>query len=146
MLAEYRDQVLNDPWFMPGMAEGEAASFPMAMRWGGSEDADGLAMPIEFEGNPEFCEMTVEQEIGLMVELNGRWFYKAPGTKTIDLMSAFFSKPLDGPQTLTLRVFAPPAEGVNPDDGSDDWMANYRATLDEPPKMRIRYEVPGIVR
>ena len=146
MLAQYRDQVLYDPWFMPEMTEGEEISFPAAMRWGGAEDADGLAMSIAFEGNPEFCEMTVEQPIGLMAELNGRWFYKAPGTKTIDMMSAFFDKPLSGPATLTLRLFAPPADGVNPDDGSADWLTNYRTTLLEAPKMRIRYEVPGVVR
>ncbi len=146
MLAEYRDQVLFDPWFMPEMTEGEEAAFPAELRWGGSEDADGLAIPIAFEGNPEFCEMTVEQPIGLMMELNGRWFYKAPGTKTIDMMSAFFSKPLEGPTTLTLRLFAPPADGVNPDDGSADWLTNYRTVLEAMPKMRIRYEVPGVVK
>ena len=145
MLKMYRDQVLNDPWFMPKMEEGEEAVFPAQLRWGGSEDADGLAIPIEFEGTPEFCEMTVEQEIGLMVELNGKWFYKAPGTKTIDMMSAFFDKPLDGPCTLTMKLFAPPANGLNVDDGSEDWATNYRVTLDKAPEMRIRYEVPGIV-
>ena len=145
MLAEYRDRVLYDPWFMPEMTEGGAAEFPAQLRWGGSEDADGLAIPVEFEGNPEFCEMTVEQDIGLMAELNGRWFYKAPGTKTVDMMSAFFDKPLSGPRVLTLRLFAPPAGGVNVDDGSADWTVNYRATLEAPPQLRIRYRVPGIV-
>ena len=145
MLAEYRDKVLHDDWFMPKMTEGEEASFPAQLRWGGSEDADGVAIPVHFEANPEFCEMTVEQEIGLMVELNGRWFYKAPGTKTIDMMSAFFDKPLSGPTTLTMKVFAPPADGLNVDDGSVDWDINYRATLNEEPKMRIRYVVPGVV-
>lgn len=145
MLKQYRDEVLHDPWFMPEMTEGEEMSFPAAMRWGGSEDADGVAIPLTFDGDPVFCEMTVEQEIGLMVELNGRWFYKAPGTKTIDLMSAFFDKPLDGPCTLTLRLFAPPADGLNQDDGSADWATNYRATLDKAPEMRIRYQPVGVV-
>ena len=80
-----------------------------------------------------------------MVELNGRWFYKAPNVKTIDLMSAFFDTPLAGPQTLTLRLFAPPADGVNVENEDKDWMINYYATLQEAPKMRIRYEVPGVV-
>ena len=145
MLRQYRDEVLHDPYFMPEMTEGEEAAFPVQLRWGGSEDADGLAMPIAFEGNPEFCEMTVEDPIGLMVELNGKWFYKAPHVKTIDLMSAFFDKPLTGAQTLTLRLFAPPADGVNVDDGSEDWLYNYRATLTGEPGMRIRYQAPGIV-
>ncbi|MBO4836604.1 MAG: hypothetical protein J5564_02810 [Clostridia bacterium] len=145
LLAAYRDQVLYDPWFMPVMTEGEETSFPAVLRWGGSEDADGLAIPVAFEGNPEFCEMTVEQEIGLMAELNGRWFYKAPGTKTVDMMSAFFKKPLPGPKTLTLRLFAPPPDGINPDDGNEDWMINFRCILEKPPQMRIRYRVPGVV-
>ena len=145
LLKEYREKILFDPWFMPEMTEGEEVSFPVTLRWGSSEDADGIAIPIEFEGSPQFCEMTVEQETGLMVQLNGRWFYKAPGTKTIDMMSAFFECPLSGPQTLTLRLFAPPSDGVNVDDGSRDWAVNYRVTLREAPKMRIRYEVPGVV-
>ena len=145
MLREYRDEILHDPWFMPQMTEGEAISFPAALRWGSSEDADGIAMDLDFEGNPEFCEMTVEQEIGLMVELNGRWFYKAPKTKTIDLMSAFFDKPLNGPCKLQMKIFAPPADGVNVDDGTPDWTRNYRTTLQEAPQMRIRFEVPGTV-
>ena len=145
MLAQYRDQVLYDPWFMPKMTEGEEASFPAPMRWGSSEDAEGVAIPLEFEKNPVFCEMTVEQEIGLMVELNGRWFYKAPGVRTIDMMSAFFHKPLSGPATLTLRVFAPPADGLNVDDGNPDWLFNYRTVLEKAPEMRIRYEAPGQV-
>ncbi|MDD6049725.1 MAG: hypothetical protein PUC00_00395 [Clostridiales bacterium] len=146
MLRRYRDEVLHDPYFCPTFEEGEEAAFPAALRWGGSEDADGLAIPVHFEKNPEFCEMTVKQEIGLMVEINGCWFYKAPGTKTIDLMSAFFDKPIDAPCTLTMKLFAPPADGLNVDDGSEDWAVNYRATLTEAPQMRIRYEVPGVVK
>ena len=145
MLKMYRDEVLHDPWFMPAMTEGEETAFPAALRWGSSEDADGVAIPVHFEANPEFCEMTVEQEIGLMVEMNGKWFYKAPGTKTIDMMSAFFDKPLDGPCDLTMKIFAPPADGVNVNDGSVDWDINYRAVLEKAPELRIRYEVPGIV-
>ncbi len=145
LLAQYRDQLLYDPWFMPVMTEGEEASFPAALRWGGSEDADGMAIPVAFRGTPEFCEITVDQEIGLMLELNGKWFYKAPSVKTLDLMSAFFARPLERPAVLPLRLFAPPPDGVNPEDGSEDWAINYRAVLQSPPALRIRYEVPGIV-
>ena len=144
MLAHYRE-LLKDPYFQPSMTEMGEATFPAELRWGGAEDADGLAIPLHFEGNPEFCEMTVEQEIGLMVELHGKGFYKAPHVKTIDLMSAFFDAPLDTPADLTLKLFAPPADGVNVEDGHADWMTNYYATLQEAPKMRIRYEVPGVV-
>ena len=89
--------------------------------------------------------MTVEQEIGLMVEMNGKWFYMAPGTKTIDMMSAFFGKVIDAPCDMTMKIFAPPADGVNVNDGSVDWDINYRTVLNEAPKMRIRYEANGIV-
>jgi len=61
------------------------------------------------------------------------------------LMSAFFDKPLSGPTTLTMKLFAPPADGLNVDDGSEDWATNYRVTLEKVPEMRIRYQVPGIV-
>ena len=44
-----------------------------------------------------------------------------------------------------MRIFAPPADGVNPDDGHADWAINYRAVLEAPPQMRIRYQVPGVV-
>ena len=60
-------------------------------------------------------------------------------------MSAFFDAPLDTPADLTLNLFAPPADGVNVEDGHADWMTNYYTTLQEAPKMRIRYEVPGVV-
>jgi len=146
MFRQYRDQVLHDPYFMPAMTEGEEVSLPVTLRWGTSEDAEGLAIPLSFEGTPEFCELTLEQPIGLMVELNGKWFYKAPHVKTIDLMSAFFDKPLTSPETLTLKLFAPPADGVNVDDGNEDWLYNYRVQLNEMPTMRIRYEVPGVVK
>ena len=146
LLRQYRDQVLHDPYFMPAMTEGEEVSLPVTLRWGGSEDAEGLALPVAFEGNPEFCELTLNEPVALMLELNGKWFYKAPHVQTIDLMSAFFHKPLTGPQTLTLKLFAPPADGVNPQDGSEDWLYNYRVTLSEEPSLRIRYEVPGVVK
>ena len=130
---------------MPSMTEGEEVSLPATLRWGGSEDAAGLALPLAFEGNPVFCELTLEQPVALMVELNGKWFYKAAHVKTIDLMSAFFDKPLDGPKTLMMKLFAPPADGVNVDDGNADWAMNYRVTLEMAPEMRIRYEAPGVV-
>ncbi len=146
LLAEYRDKIMNDPWFMPEMTEGEEAQFPAALRWGGAEDADGLSIPVAFEAEPEFCEMTVAQPIGLMVELNGKWFYKAPHVKTIDLMSAFFHKPIGAPCTMNMKVFAPPAGGLNVDDGTEDWAVNYRAVLEKAPEMRIRYQPAGLVK
>lgn len=144
MLEEYK-KVLHDPYFMPEMTSGEEVQFPVTMRWGGSEDADGIEIPVDFEGTPEFCEITVEDKIALMIEINGHWFYKAPDVKTIDLMSAFFKDKLDGSKQLKVKLFATPADGENHDDGTEDWNYNYYAEMKNPPEFRIRYEVPGKV-
>ena len=144
MLEEYK-KVLHDPYFMPEMTSGEEVQFPVTMRWGGSEDADGIEIPVDFEGTPEFCEITVEDKIALMIEINGHWFYKAPDVKTIDLMSAFFKDKLDGSKQLKVKLFATPADGENHDDGTEDWNYNYYTEMKNPPEFRIRYEVPGKV-
>lgn len=144
MLEEYK-KVLHDPYFMPEMTSGEEVQFPVTLRWGGSEDADGIEIPVDFEGTPEFCEITVEDKIALMIEINGHWFYKAPDVKTIDLMSAFFKDKLDGSKQLKVKLFATPADGENHDDGTEDWNYNYYTEMKNPPEFRIRYEVPGKV-
>lgn len=139
IMRTYRE-ILGDSFFQPKMKVGENAVLPVKLRWGGSEDAEGLAIAINFEKNPVFCEVTFEEELNLMLEINGRWFYKSPKVKTIDLMSAFFDKPLDGAKGLTLKIFAPPASGENdPKDGSD-WQMNSYTTITKLPDIRIRYE------
>lgn len=138
---EYK-KLMYDEYFYPEIKTGEETAFPATLRWGGSEDADGVAIVIDFEGNPEFCEVTFEDDIAVMMEINSRWFYKAAGVKTIDLMPAFFNNPLSGPCKKELRIFATPAEGINPDTGKDDWMVNYYAELKKEPSFRIRYKAP----
>lgn len=144
MMKEYKE-LLSDPYFMPEMALGEEVSLPCRLRWGGAEDADGLALKIKFEKSPEFCEITFEEKLALMIELNGRWFYKAPSTKTIDLMPAFFSKPLEGETELVMKIFATPADGVNKESDGDDWLYNYYTEMTKVPSLRIRYEPVGTV-
>lgn len=144
MLKEYRE-LLADPYYNPEMKEGAEVQLPFTFRWGGAEDADGLAVPIRFEHNPEFCELTFDEDIALMMELNGRWFYKAPATRFVDLMEAFFDKPVADGTELTLKLFATPGEGVNTDDGNADWMENYRVTMQHLPELRVRYEPAGVV-
>ncbi len=144
MLQDYK-KVIQDPYFLPEMTRKEETAFPVKTRWGGSEDADGIEIPVAFEGTPEFCEVTFGEEDCLMIEFGGRWFYKAPGVKTIDFMSLFFEKGLDGPAVIPMRIFATPAEGVNPRTGAEDWDRNYYAEISKAPEMRIRYEVPGRV-
>lgn len=144
LLADYKE-VLADPYFNPALTQGEQTAFPATLRWGGSEDSDGIAAAITFEKQPDFCEMTVEDGIAMMIEVNGRWFYKAPGTKTIDLMPAFWDKPVAAGQTVTVSMFATPTDGINPQTDKEDWAVNYYAQLQSAPQFRIRYEVPGRV-
>ena len=50
---------------------------------------------LHFDSNPVFCEAYFDDDnidMNLMIELNGHWFYKAPGVKCVDMMSAFFKK------------------------------------------------------
>lgn len=139
-------KVLNDEYFMPKTELGRDAELPVQLRWGGAEDADGVAMRIPFEKNPVFCEITFDDELSLMMELNGRWFYKAPQVHTIDLMPAFYSSPLSGAKELVLKVFATPADGVNVNNGAIDWTENYYAELNEMPRLRIRYSPLATVK
>lgn len=140
VMHEYK-KILNDPYFMPKTEIGGELPLPCKLRWGGAEDAEGVAVKIAFESNPVFCEVTFDEPLCLMMELNGRWFYKAPGTKTIDLIPAFCEKPLDGACELSLKIFATPADGINGDDP-----LNYFAEMTKMPSLRVRYEPVGVVR
>ena len=75
-----------------------------------------------------------------MMELNGKWFYKAPETKTVDMMSAFFEKPVEAPCDMTLKIFAPPASGENDPAQGEGWETDYYTTMEKLPKIRIRFE------
>lgn len=141
LMKVYRDIIHRDH-FMPLQKETEAASLPCTLRWGGSEDAEGIAMEIEFEKNPAFCELYYPESLvpmDLVLEINGRWFRKAPGVNFTDLMSAFFEKPLTEAKTLPLRIFALPADGKNPVTEAADWDVNYVTTIHELPNLRLRY-------
>lgn len=145
ILDEYK-KVLFDDYFYPAKTVGGVVNYPIELRWGGSEDADGISITMPFEGTPEFCEVTLQKDLALMMEFHGKWFYKAPGVETIDLMSAFYEKPLAGAEDITFNMFATPADGENHENGREDWNKNYYATLCEEPKFRIRYEVPAVVK
>ncbi len=131
-------KIIHDDYFKPSMEMGEEISFPVKLRWGSSEDAEGICVPISFEKNPHFCELYFEDDSNLMIEINGKWFYKSPNAKVIDLMPAFFEKPLDGNAELTLKMFAPPASGEN-DLSIEDGMFNTYATIEKLPEIRILY-------
>lgn len=142
ILAAYRD-IIQDDFFKPGMKEGEEKDLPVTLRWGGAEDAEGLCVELEMEGNPVFAEANFKgalKEANLMLEINGRWFYKAPGVTFVDFMPAFFAQDLTGPCTVKLRIFAPPATGENDASQGEDWQENYYYTLTELPDIRLRFE------
>lgn len=138
VLKTYRE-IIHDDFFLPKMTEGKEAALPAKLRWGGSEDAEGLRIPLHFDCNPSFCEITFKEELNLMLEINGRWFYKSPKAKTIDLMSAFYEKPLEGAADLTLNIFAPPASGENSPADGEGWQENCYTVINEMPDIRIRF-------
>lgn len=140
-LQEYK-AIIHDEYFSPSMTVKEEATLPVTLRWGGSEDAEGLSIPLHLEGNPIFMEAVFDDEskdLNLMMELHGRWFYKAPGVKTIDMMSAFFENPIEEATDLDLKIFAPPASGENTPEDGEEWMLNSYTTIKKLPHLRIRF-------
>ena len=138
-MAAYKE-IIHDEYFYPTITEEAEVQFPVKMRWGGFEDSDGIEIPLHFDCNPTFCEVTFEEELNLMMEINGKWFYKSPKAKTIDFMSAFYEKPLKGECDLTLKIFAPPASGENDPSQGEDWDINYYSEITKMPNIRIRFE------
>lgn len=136
-------KIIHDDYFSPSLKPAAKGSkLPAKLRWGGAEDSDGIAMPLSFEKSPVFCEAYFEDDLidaNFMMEINGRWFYKAPGVKCIDLMPAFFEKPLKSGADINLNIFAPPANGKNDPSQGDDWQTNYYYTLNSLPRVRILY-------
>lgn len=142
LLAAYRD-IIQDEFFNPGVVYEGEKELPVTLRWGGSEDAEGVEMELSFDGDPVFAEANFKDDLkdaNLMLEINGRWFYKAPGVTFVDFMPAFFDKKLDGPCTMKLRIFAPPATGENDPSQGEDWQENYYYTLKSLPDIRLRFE------
>lgn len=136
-------KLLFDEFFYPSMEIKEEATLPATLRWGGSEDADGLAVNMHFEASPVFCEAYFEDELkdeNLMMEINGRWFYKAPGVGCIDFMPAFYHNKSDGVGDMTLKIFAPPASGENDPSQGDDWQMNYYREIKSLPRIRVEYK------
>lgn len=141
VLAAYK-QIISDPFFSPSMKVREEAAFPAKLRWGGSEDSEGISIPLNFDSDPHFAEVYFDEELAplnLMMEIHGKWFYKAPDTKCVDLMPAFFENRLIGPCVIHLNIFAPPASGENDPAQGCDWQLNYYTTIPKLPTVRIRF-------
>lgn len=138
-ILETYKEIIHDEYFQPEMTIGAEVQLPLTLRWGGAEDAEGIAIPVHLESNPHFFELVFEDDSNLMIEINGTWFYKSPKAKTIDVMSAFFKKPVNGPCDMTLKIFAPPATGEN-DISTEDSLYNSYTTIEKLPKIRLRFE------
>lgn len=130
----YRD-IINDEWFRPEMKIQESIELPVKLRWGSSEDAEGISIPVHFDAPPHFCELVFSDETNLMIEINGRWFYRSPSLKTIDLMPAFYDK-TKVPADTAINIFAPPASGEN-DLSAEDGLFNSYTVIEKLPEIRI---------
>lgn len=142
LLQTYKE-IISDDFFKPGMEVSGEQTIPVTLRWGSSEDAEGISMELTFEGDPVFAEANFGDELkdaNLVMELNGKWFYKAPGATFVDFMPAFFGNRLEGKQTLTLNIFAPPASGENDPSQGADWQENYYYEMKALPDVRLRFE------
>ena len=108
--------------------------------------ADGIEIMLSFEKTPQFCEVVLQKDLCLMMEFDGRWFYKKCGVERIDLMPLFFDSPLSGKSDIPLRIFATPPDGVNEKNGRDDWRTDQYYTMESAPQFRICYETPQMIR
>lgn len=141
ILSAYRD-IIHEDFCKPGMEYSQGVSLPARLRWGGAEDAEGICMTLKMEKDPVFAEANFTGELAkanLMMEINGRWFYKAPGVTFVDFMPAFFDRKLEGPCEVKLHIFAPPATGENDPSQGEDWQTNYYYTIKELPRIRLRF-------
>lgn len=155
LLTAYRE-IIADEFFSPQIVKGsEDVIFPKVLRWGGSEDADGIEITVHLEKMPVFCEAEYDSDVTLMTSFFGRWFYKAKGVTRVDMMSAFFDAQSErslgagelipeGGIDVPLRIFVTPGDGVNSCE-SEDTCVNYYDTLVNPPRLRIRYSPCKVV-
>ena len=149
LMSMYREQ-LHRPFFsqkIKKLDDGNKAAknikseFPITLRWGGAEDAEGIEVPVRLTKTPVQFELRFPgklEALNMMIEFNGWHFYKAPGTKVIDLMPYFFEKAnaVKKTSTFMLHYFLPPADGMNkPQKGNNDWLNNYYAELPALPEV-----------
>lgn len=152
ILKTYRKELFK-PFFSPKtyLISDENITLPTTLKWHNSEQAEGLELEFKVKKNPVFAEIYFEnslQNLNLMIELDGWWFYKKPGIKCIDIMSYFFENKIRLPKTLKLHFFTPPKDGLNyPDDDSDpfqapngSWMDIVSTEFPSEPRLRIQYK------
>ena len=150
----YKQDAHKDFFSAKSIPDGEI-ELPAKLRWGGSEDAEGVEIPLHFEKAPVFAELYFKDKLvdmNLVIEFGGYWFYKKPGNNFVDLMTYFFENPVRKPKKpfdMKLHIYCPPESGLNmpengePDTAPDgDWMTNYYTVLPSLPEIRLRFEEP----
>lgn len=147
-LMDYYVELINMPEFLPAIEERETLAANeegdltkvQTLRYGGATDCEGIAMDFTVPANPHFFELYFDDadliNLNCMIEVNGQWIRKAPGTKCVDLMEAFFKKPLTGETKVTVTLITPPGNGENALDAGDDLLNSY-TTVKKLPKVRI---------
>ena len=45
-------EIIHDEYFYPSIKQGEEVTLPVKLRWGGSEDSTGIAIPLHFDKSP----------------------------------------------------------------------------------------------
>lgn len=147
ILNVYKKQI-QKPFFSQKIESGKEISLPCKLRWGSSEDAEGVELSVKIEKDPHYFELYFDEQLldaNLMFEFEGYWFYKAPGVKCIDLMSYFFENPFEKSKEYKLRIFAPPATGKNSTE-SEDLINNYYFELKGLPQIRVETEPVSIIK
>ena len=145
VLATYKE-IIEDPFFAPSRKAGKSVKLPVTLRYGGAEDFEAVAIPMELSGAPVLFDCYFDGALldaNLMLEINGKWFYKKPGVKMIDLCSAFFDGTFTGGE-VTVTVYAPPASGENDEahgipGNPDSWQTDYVTVLPALPRFRVCY-------
>ena len=139
-------EVFKKDYYSPSMQTGDDTDIDGTFEfvWSGSEDAEGLEYTVKLDGAPVFFEVSCEKDANLIIEVNGKWFYKSAGVEVVNLMPAFFEENVTGSE-IKLRFFAPPADGENIDDGHPDWKERYRYVMKELPKLRLRFKPAAVV-
>ena len=149
ILGMYREQ-LHREFFSQKIKKGDSfTEFPLLLRWGGAEDAEGVEDTVRLSKTPVQFELHFPgklEALNMLIEFNGWHFYKAPGTKLVDLMPYFFDKAneVKKPAAYKIRYFLPPVDGMNKPKSGDpftakdgDWLYNYYAELPAMPEVVV---------
>ncbi|MGE5598862.1 MAG: hypothetical protein ACM3XS_05740, partial [Bacteroidota bacterium] len=96
----------------------------------------GLGYEIALAGEPVFFELRLAKEANLLIRVGGDWFYKRPGVEWVDATGA--ATGLGRGESITVSLWAPPADGMNPGAG-EGYAGEYIYALPVPPECRVRY-------